>query len=197
MPPPDESEESRALVERVVGDTALGSYCDPHGRLPVHVHSSSGEPVLTIEAIHLFPDGFDDVTVDVSDPDCGNDHFIACVGDFRCRTLSTGNWLAVGGTLACQVLEGCSGCNRCTIATCIEAELILERGHSFESDEIRASVVYTEHDMIENPDDGSIGALSGEAEDLFDPKFFHDGDVDLDAVSTAVVSGESWRLNQA
>ncbi|MBW2736176.1 MAG: hypothetical protein JRH20_27640 [Deltaproteobacteria bacterium] len=200
LAPPAESQSSLALVESVFSATELGGYTELKLQLPLYIHDATGIPDLSAEAIHVFPDGFDDESVDVNDPDQGNETFTIFAGDVRCRSLYTGTWMGVGGKLTTSVLHGNSGSNRVFVAAEIAATLILEEGHSFEFEKIQAGTVYSEHGLIEDPDDGSIECFSDDASELFAPEFMKplegyedEYEVLYDKITQALIDGKPWK----
>gem|GEM_PF-5086184 len=56
----NEDPESEKRVLEVSSGTELFSYCGLRKDLPIHVHPSTGTPDLSVVAIHLFPDAFND-----------------------------------------------------------------------------------------------------------------------------------------
>ena len=201
LPPPSESAASKKLVDEVLEKTDLSSYSSIPVDFPVHVHEKSGEPNLSAKAIHLFPDGFDDERAHIDDPDCGDNRTSVFGGDVNCRSLYTGNWMGIGGKLRSKVVHGHSGCNTGVVANSIEAILVLEQGHSFiADDELKAEAVYTEHNMLDDPGDGSIAHFADNAVELFQKQFLlpikgyeDEYEVDFAGVTKAILNGQPWR----
>lgn len=199
---PNDSSSSLSLLESVLSTTELSDYTSVDLDLPLHVHESTGAPDLGAEAIHIFPDGFDDSSADIDDHDQGDDRFIVVRGNMTCRNLFSANWIGVQGRIKATVVHGRSGCNRGLIAHTLEATLVLEEGHSFELETLRASVVYSEHGMIEEPQGESVGRFGDDPTLLFLPKFMQplDGHEDecevlFEALADAVVNGERWKID--
>ena len=186
--------DSAALVERLFRESGLDDYTSIPNKLPVHVHPPRGTAKLVVAGIHLFPDGFDDPDADLFLPDCGDNRVYVFGGDVTCRILHTGTFLGVAGTLTAAAIDGCSGSNCCLVARKIVAGLILERGHSFESEAIHADVAYSAQAMLEDPGDGSIKAFSEDAAELFRAELVEDGEPDVDGLLDAVRDGKPWQL---
>lgn len=197
---PNDSHSSQKLVADALAATDLARYTALNLRLPVCVHEATGDPDFSMQAIHIFPDGFNDEGVDLCDPDQGNDTFTIFSGDVRCRSLYTGTWTGIGGKLTTSVLHGCSGSNRGLVAREIEASLVLEEGHSFDFNVIRAKVVYSEHGLIDDPEDGSIDRFSDDATEVFLAEFrkplegYEDEyEVLFDEIAQALLDGKTWQ----
>jgi hypothetical protein len=191
----DAHPEVKALVIELAKRTDLEGFCGVPLDLPVHVHPPHGTPDLSARAVHVFPDGFADPTVHIDDPDWGSSRYAMVAGDCVCRSLYTGNWFAVEGRLTAELLTGHSGCNRVLVAGTIQAQLVLEIGHSFCADRMEIQVGYTEHGLLEQPELGTIEILTDEPGVVFHPRFVdaESEAVDLDALTAAFLEGEPWR----
>ena len=191
--PAPADDESYDLFSRLFDETRLSSYDNlgSYTHLPLHVHSRTGPADLGPDAIHAFPDGYDDPGETLYDCESGSPKVVLFGGDVRCASFSSSNFVGVSGTVFAKVIEVASGCNRVLVAKRIVADFIHENGHSFSDNaRIEVTLLVSEHDMVEAVDKGVI--VSRLKEGIQAAFISEDGWLEEHLLLTAILEGKPW-----